>query len=73
MTDRITVKIQRDVTGTSILISEEPDGTPLWESAGHEARMIADRYGLGPMGKTWARAEVDGNGLLHLGDELEAP
>ena len=70
MTDHITVKIQRDITGTSILITE--GGAPIWESAGHEARMIADRYGLGPMGKTWARAEVDGNGLLHLGDELDA-
>lgn len=67
----MNVKLQRDLSGKSVLITDAATGAILRECAGEESRQIAKSYALAPMQRTFCEAEIDENGLLHLGDELE--
>ena len=70
MTVEYIVKIETDVTGLGILIYDENrDFT--YEDHGSEAKRIRDSYDMEPLSKVYARAEIDDNGLLHLGAEVE--
>jgi hypothetical protein len=65
------VKIQLDLTGRKILITPSVGDDFIVELEGEEATQVAKSYGLGPMGKTYARAKIDGDGLMALGDEVD--
>lgn len=71
--DALVAKLQFDLTGSSLLITEVPCGTILTTMTGADARRVADTYGLTPLTKTYVDAEVDANGLLYLGKEIEEP
>lgn len=70
MSDVYIVKIQTETTGKKVLIYPEKRDFQV-EISGEDARRIIDCYGLGPLSKTFSEAEVDENGMLHLGHELE--
>lgn len=63
------VKIQRDMTGKSILISEVPDGPILFQCSDDMAAYISKTFGIAPMGKVYVNAEVNEYGTLCLLDE----
>ena len=70
MSDKYIVKVQTETTGTKVLIYPENRDFQV-EISGDDAKRIIDTYGLGVLSRTFAEAEVDQNGLLHLGNELE--
>lgn len=71
MSDSYTVKIQCDLTGERILIYDVPEESFMVEFDGDNAARVIEAYDLKPLTKTYARAEVDEHGLLHLGQEIE--
>ena len=70
MSDKYIVKVQTEMTGTKVLVYPENRDFQI-ELRGDDAKRIIDCYGLGVMSRTFVQAEVDQNGLLHLGNELE--
>lgn len=64
------VKIQSDISGNSVLIYDQTRDL-FHQEVGADAVKIMETYGLDTMSKTFAKAEVDENGLLHLGVELD--
>ena len=70
MSERYIVKIQTETTGTKVLIYPENMDFHL-ELSGDDAEQIINAYGLEVLSRTFVQAEIDENGLLHLGNELE--
>ena len=70
MSTPYTVKIQTDATGASVLIYPTCGDDFHVQLEGDEAQSVIRGYDLIPLGKIYARAEVDENGLLSLGDEV---